>query len=221
MLKKIMGVIKLNPEVAGEVFGAQHPVTTMERLRGLLAALCGVNRREVSVVNDGSTCDTKLTKVLDRVSADIPKSERKVAGCSANNLLTEDQVYRLRKVIALMNANRMKFLENKQELNKSQLKKNSKCRFSPKLSPKSQYIAKNSEKRSKITKDKVPIHDYLLAKGKESTSIRLKLEQNKSMKELEGCTFKPYTSPKTNEIVKTKDMGIFKRLTQTTAKPKF
>lgn len=41
------------------------------------------------------------------------------------------------------------------------------------------------------------------------------------MKELEGWTFKPYTSPKTNQIVKTKDMDIFQRLTQTTSKPKF
>jgi hypothetical protein len=66
--------------------------------------------------------------MLNRVSADIPGAERKekVIGKGSQNLLTNEQVYKLRKVIALMNANRMKFLEKKQELNKKELEKNSK-----------------------------------------------------------------------------------------------
>jgi len=119
-----------------------------------------------------------------------------------------------------MNANRMKFLEEKQEKHKEELLRSSRCKFSPNLSSKSLLIAKSSEKRFKLINDKLPIHDYLLEKGKETSESRIEKEQYKTTHELDNCTFKPYVSPRSNEITNLNTVSIFQRLTRDSEKAK-
>jgi len=78
MVSRTMKVIKMSKSVAADVYDAhEESLTTLDSVRALLAALCGISGKKDTLgnINDNSTWDTKLTKFLGKVSADIPGTE--------------------------------------------------------------------------------------------------------------------------------------------------
>lgn len=104
--------------------------------------------------------------------------------------LTEKQKHKLRNVLAVLNANRAKFYEQRQEKHKQELIQKAKCKFRPTVLPKSAKLAQIVRKKTNVFSKKTKVHDYLLEKGKETKNKTIHIKIQKDSEELQGCTFK-------------------------------
>lgn len=116
--------------------------------------------------------------------------------------------------MAVLVTNWNRHREELQNIHKAELVKNSRLKFRPNVSPNSVKLATKSRRKYIALNESQKHHDYLLMKGAEKDKIVQNSQQKKVVEELNNWTFKPYRSPKSKLIAKTRDEPIVKRLTK-------
>lgn len=134
------------------------------------------------------------------------------------SILTNEQRHKLQKIFVILLDNHRKFEDDIRSKKKDDLIKKQKCKFRPDISPRSASLAKSARQKEGVLDENTPLHDYLIKKGKELTATVVILNKQKEEEELKKCTFKPYTSRKTNQIVGSNCVPVIQRLTESSPK---